>query len=291
MKAALIHDWLTGLRGGEKVLEVLCELLPRAPIYTLLYVPGSVSPSVEKHPIRTSWMNLLPGAGKFYRQLLPLMPAAARSLKVHDYDLVVAVSHCAAHGANVVRGGRFVAYYLTPMRYAWDQTESYFFGRETWDPRYRVLKALRPALRRWDRKAARRVNEPVAVSECVRRRLRRFYGRDAPVIHPPVDTDFYRPASVKREDFYLWVGALAAYKRIDLALEAFRRLGRRLVVIGTGQSGRWARRAAPRTSFFSDGVPTRSCASITAGAGLSFSRERKISESCPSKPRLAVVRS
>ncbi len=244
-RVAIVHDWLTGMRGGEKVLEVACDLFPDADIHTLLHRPGSVSPAIEKHRIIASRLNRLPLVGAYYRYFLPLFPAVAGRMRLDGYDLVIAISHCVAHGVAVSPRSRFVAYYLTPMRYAWDSADAYFPRRRLLDPRRGAWRLLRGRLRRWDRRAAGRVGEMLAACRNVRDRLLRCYGRDAAVIYPPVDTDSYRPHDVPREDFYLWVGALAPYKRIDLALAAFRGLDRRLVVIGSGQCERRARATAP----------------------------------------------
>jgi len=250
MKTALVHDWLTGMRGGEKVLELLCELLPGSDLYTLFYLPGRLTPRIEEHPIITSWLNRLPGIRHYYRYLLPLMPSAAQGLKLRGYDLVVAVSHCVAHGVDVAHDVRFVCYCLTPMRYIWDVEGTYLAGRFRRDLRYRLLRRLGAGFRHWDRKASQRVTEYVTTSRAVQDRVKRYYGRDAAIIHPPVDTDFFRPRAEPPGDFYLWVGALAPYKRIDLALKAFGRLGSRLVVIGDGQDLSWARRTAtPNVEF------------------------------------------
>ena len=245
MRCALVHDWLTGMRGGEKVLELLCEIFPDADLYTMVHVPGSVSPAIERRRIVTSWLNRIPFAGAGYRSLLPLMPRAAERMKVSGYDLVVATSHCVAHGVTVSPGSRFVCYCLTPMRYAWGMLETYA-ARRRWDVRTHVLRWLQPRLQRWDRRAAARVPEYVATCENVRQRIRDCYGRDAKVIYPPVDTAFFTPSENGRRESYLWVGALAPYKRVDLLLEAFRRLDRPLTVIGAGQDLAWARRHAPR---------------------------------------------
>jgi glycosyltransferase involved in cell wall biosynthesis len=249
MKTALVHDWLTGMRGGEKALELLAELLPDSDLYTLIHVPGSVSEIVEGRRLVTSWLNRLPGVGRYYRWLLPLMPHAAGRMKLEGYDLVVAVSHCVAHGVEVC-GGRFVTWCLTPMRYIWDTAEAYFPGRRRRDPRYAVLKRLAPLFRGWDRRAAARVDEYLAISRVVAGRVQRCYGRDAEVVYPPVETGFYRPTGEAREEFYLWAGALAPYKRFDLTLTAFARNRRRLVVIGEGQDLGWARRRAPENVTF-----------------------------------------
>jgi glycosyltransferase involved in cell wall biosynthesis len=245
MRTALVHDWLTGMRGGEKVLEVLCELLPGSDLYTMIHVPGSVSRRIEDRRIVTSGLNRLPGVQKYYRALLPLMPTAAERMRVSNYDLVVATSHCVAHGVTVSPGTRFVCYCLTPMRYAWGMLPAYA-ARRRWDPRMRALRRLQPRLKRWDRRAAARVPEYVAACENVRQRIHNCYGRDAAVIYPPVDTEFFRPSGNGRREGYLWVGALAPYKRVDLLLEAFRQLDRPVTVIGAGQDLAWARRHAPR---------------------------------------------
>ena len=250
MRTALVHDWLTGMRGGEKVLELLCEILPGSDLYTLIHTPGSVSEVIENRRVVSSWLNRLPGVANYYRYLLPLMPMAAHSLKLRGYDLVVAVSHCVAHGVDVPGDTRFVCYCLTPMRYIWDTLGAYFPGRRRRDTRYRVLRRLSSAFRRWDRAAAERVTEYISISDTIRERVRNCYGVDSPVIFPPVDTGFYNRVGAERTRAYLWVGALAPYKRIDIALEAFAELGSKFVVIGEGQDYSWARKNAPANVTF-----------------------------------------
>ena len=251
MRCALIHDWLTGIRGGERILELLCELLPQSEVHTLIHSRGSAVPGIGDRAVSTSWLNRFPGVRHYYRCLLPLMPFAARSLEVRGYDLVVATSHCVAHGAEVQECGRFVCCCFTPMRYAWDTQDAYFAGRKRLGIKRLAVKAISGQLRKWDYEAAQRVGEYVAISQTVQERIRRCYGRESTIIYPPVDTETYQP--VKKDgmgDFYLWVGALAPYKRIDLALEAFGTLDRRLVVIGDGQDARWAKKRAPENVTF-----------------------------------------
>jgi glycosyltransferase involved in cell wall biosynthesis len=245
MRTALVHDWLTGYRGGEKVLELLCDLLPDSDLYTVIHVPGSTSPRIEDRRIVSSWLSRLPGVRKYYRWLLPLMPSAAASLRLEGYDLVFAVSHSVAHGVAVAPGTRFIVYCNTPMRYAWRTADNYFPNGRRWDPRYWALRAIQPRLREWDRRAASRATEYISNSRNVARRVFECYGRKSEVIYPPVDTEYYRPMDLPRRDFYLWVGALAPYKRIDLAVDAFAELGRPLVVIGEGQDLRRARAKTP----------------------------------------------
>jgi glycosyltransferase involved in cell wall biosynthesis len=235
-RVVLVHDWLTGMRGGEKCLEVLCARWPRARLFTLLHRPGSVSPAIEGRPLRTTFLQLLPQVSRYYRYLLPLMPAATANWRLPPCDLVVSLSHCVAKAARPPRGVPHVCYCFTPMRYAWHLRDAYFAGR----PRVqaRLLDGLLEALRRWDRATAARVTHFVAISRTVQQRIAECYGRTSTVIYPPVDTDFFCPAPVRREDYYLAVSAFAPYKRLDLAIAACNRLGRRLVVIGSGGSGR-----------------------------------------------------
>jgi glycosyltransferase involved in cell wall biosynthesis len=248
-RVVLVHDWLTGMRGGEKCLEVLCRRWPAARLYTLLHHKGSVSPAIERLRPRTSFLNCLPGVHRYYRWLLPLMPAAAASWRLPPCDLVVSFSHCVAKAAHAPRGVPHVCYCFTPMRYAWHQRDAYFCGRVR-GLKARALGRLLKALRDWDRRTAEDVTHFVAISQTVRRRIADCYGRDSIVIYPPVDTDFYYPAAVQREDFYLVVSAFAPYKRLDLAIETCNRLRRPLVVIGSGQdAGRCKALAGPTVRF------------------------------------------
>ncbi len=233
-RVVLVHDWLTGMRGGEKCLEVACRRWPRARLYTLLHRRGAVSPAIERLRPRASFLQHLPGVHRYYRYLLPLMPAAAAAWRLPPCDLVVSFSHCVAKAARAPRGVPHVCYCFTPMRYAWHLRDAYFGGRIA-GLRARALALLLRRLRDWDRRTADGVSHFVAISQTVRRRIAECYGRDSAVIYPPVDTDFYCPAALPREDFYLAVSAFAPYKRIDLAIAACNRLGRRLVVIGSGQ--------------------------------------------------------
>jgi glycosyltransferase involved in cell wall biosynthesis len=249
-RVVLVHDWLTGMRGGEKCLEPLCRRWPAARLFTLLHKRGSVSPAIEHTRIRPSFLNRLPKVERYYRYLLPLMPFAA-GWRVTDADLVVSLSHAVAKSARPPRGVPHVCYCFTPMRYAWHMKESYFratslVGRL----KAKAIDALLSRIREWDQRTAERVTHFVGISNTVRDRIRDCYGRDAAVIYPPVDTDFYTPSGEPREDFYLVVSALAPYKRFDLAVEACRRLGRKLVVIGSGQEfAKLKATAGPHVAF------------------------------------------
>ena len=245
-RVVLVHDWLTGMRGGEKCLEPLARRYPAARLLTLLHRRGSVSVDIEAVAVRPSLLNRLPRVDRYYRYLLPAMPFAA-GWKVTDADLVVSLSHCVAKSARPPAGVPHVCYCFTPMRYAWHMREAYFRRRGL---KTRAIEFLLARIREWDRRTADRVTHFVAISRTVQERIRECYGRDSVVICPPVDTDFYTPAAVPREDFYLVVSALAPYKRFDLAVRACERLGRRLVVIGSGQDAKTLQAAAgPNVTF------------------------------------------
>jgi glycosyltransferase involved in cell wall biosynthesis len=233
MKVALVHDWLTGMRGGEKVLECLCEIWPEADLYTLLHVRGQVSPIIEQRRIVTSFVQRLPRAAEWYRYYLPLMPTAIEQFDLRSYDLVLSTSHCVAKGVIVPPHACHISYIHTPMRYVWDLFEEYFGAPRTGRLKRLVISFFANYLRMWDVTSAARVDEFIANSGHVRRRIQRYYARDAVVLHPPVDTARFTIRAP--EDFYLCVSALAPYKRLDLAVEACRRLGRKLKVVGTGQ--------------------------------------------------------
>ncbi len=234
LRVALVHDWLTGLRGGEKCLDVLCRAFPDATLHTLLHRKGSVNPTIESMAIRTSPLQHLPGIASHYRKLLPLMPAAARSWDVGDVDLVVSLSHCVAKSVRVPRGVPHVCYCFTPMRYAWEGRDAYLTSWKGRPIRRTAAGWLLNRLRTWDRATASRVSHFIAISETVRGRIQGCYGRDSRVIEPPVDTAFYSPKPVDREEFYLCVSALVPYKRMDHAVEVCSATNRPLVVIGSG---------------------------------------------------------
>jgi glycosyltransferase involved in cell wall biosynthesis len=252
-RVVLVHDWLTGMRGGEKCLEVLCRRWPRAQLFTLLHRPGSVSADIERLQRHTSLLDQLPGAHRYYRYLLPLMPAAAAGWRLPPCDLIVSFSHCVAKAVRQPRSRAalpHVCYCFTPMRYAWHQREAYFGAGRVDGLKARLLECLLGLLRSWDRRTADRVSHFLAISQTVQRRIAECYGRTSTVIYPPVDTDFYVPAAVPREGHYLAVSAFAPYKRLDLAIEACNRLGRALVIIGTGQDEARLRALAGPTVHF-----------------------------------------
>jgi glycosyltransferase involved in cell wall biosynthesis len=256
----LVHDWLTGMRGGEKCLEAACRRWPEAPLFTLLHHRGSVSSAIEDRPVRTSWLQSFPQVHRYYRYLLPLMPAAAASWRLPHCDLVLSFSHCVAKAVRPPRDAVHVCYCFTPMRYAWHMRDAYFSpppfpppaSGEGWvgGLSLEIRNCFLKWLRDWDRRTAARVSHFVAISRTVQQRIWECYGRASEVIYPPVDTDFFCPEPITRQGFYLVVSAFAPYKRVDLAIEACNRLKRELLIIGKGQAERQLRALAGPTIHF-----------------------------------------
>jgi glycosyltransferase involved in cell wall biosynthesis len=248
MKTAVIHDWLTGMRGGELVLEQILDLVPDPTIFTLFHFPGSVSARIERVPIVTSWLGRLPVTRGTYPYLLPLFASAVESLDLRGFDLVVSSSHCVAKGAIARGGARHLCYCHTPVRYAYDQFDAYFPPART--PAHALKKLLIGRLRRWDQCTAGRPDRYLANSTRVAERIRSAYGREAAVVFPPVDTEFFTPSDAGGEDFALCVGALVPYKRFDRAIEWSRRSGRALRIVGGGPEERRLRETAPSSVSF-----------------------------------------
>lgn len=264
MRVAIVHDWLTGMRGGERCLEALCELFPDATLYTLLHVPGSVSPAIERMRIRTSFLQRLGPFRRRFRALLPLFPLAVERFDLRGHDLVISSSHCVAKGALAPAGSRHVAYVYTPMRYVWDQAVAYADGAGWGRLRRAAAAPVAGRLRRWDAASSARVDEFVAISRHVAGRIRRCYGRDAAVIHPPVDAARFYPGEGEG-DYYLVVSALVPYKRVDLAVAACTRLGRPLKIVGAGPQARRLRRPAGPTVEFLGPCSDGEVAALYAG--------------------------
>ncbi|HEX6974381.1 MAG TPA: glycosyltransferase [Vicinamibacterales bacterium] len=248
---AILHDWLTGMRGGEKVLEAICELFPDAPIFTLVRVPGSVSPAIERHRIKTSPVQLIPGAGRLYRNFLPLYPAVVELFDLDGYDLVISSSHCAVKSAIRAGSATHVCYCHSPMRYAWDQFPEYFGPQQVGQFRSQLLRPVMAWLARWDASTAGRVDRFLANSQYVAGRIRRYYNRESTVVYPPVDTSFFTPSGQQdRGERFVIVSALVPYKRVDVAIEACRRIGAPLSVVGRGpEEARLRQIAGPGVEF------------------------------------------
>ncbi len=263
LRVALVHDWLVTMRGGERVLHELAAVFPGADLYTLVHEPGSVSLRLEALPIRTSLIDRVPGGRRHFRKLLPLLPWAIGRFHLTGYDLVLSSSHAVAKGVRVTDDACHVCYCHTPMRYVWDAVETYV-GRGL---RRTLAQPLVSALRRWDMatSAPDRVHAFIANSQHVAARIRRHYGRDARVVFPPVDTDLFRPSGRPDEGYYLLVGAFVPYKREDVAIEAFRELDRRLVIVGDGPCRQRLQRDAPRNVEFVGRLAHDRLAALYAG--------------------------
>jgi glycosyltransferase involved in cell wall biosynthesis len=247
-KVAIVHDWLIGMRGGEKVLESMLDIFAEADIFSLFFEPRHISEKIKSHNIFTSPLNKYAFIRNRHRHFLPLLPAAVESFPLRDYHLVISSSHCVAKGVIPGPDSLHICYIHSPMRYIWDQYESYF-GR---------LKGLKKSfikrqvskLRIWDVTSSARVDYFVANSNFVKQRVEKYYRRDAVVIHPPVDTDFFKPAESPREDYFLTVSALVPYKNNHLLVEAFNRLREPLVVVGAGpEEKRLKKMAGPNITF------------------------------------------
>ncbi len=248
IKVQLCHDWLSGMRGGERVLEILCDGFPDAPIYTLLSNPAALSDSIARHTIHTSWLQRVPGISRHYRSFLPLFPSAINSLTPGMADLLISTSHCVAKSLRPHPGALHISYCFTPMRYAWLFYEEYFGSNPA---KALLIKPILAQLRLWDRRTSKSVDRFVGISQHVRQRIRRCYDRDANVVYPPVNTHIWTPdPSVPKEDFDLIVSALVPYKRIDLAVQAYSLSGYPLKIVGVGgQLDRLKRMAADNISF------------------------------------------
>lgn len=253
MKLLFVHDWLTGMRGGERVLEVLLDLYPQSPIYTLFHVPGSVSAQIEKNIAGVSPLGKLPGVRKYYRELLPFFPYASRRLgrmieerlAREHFDAVVSISHCAAKNVlsevNLPPHVKHYCYCLTPMRYIWDQYDAYFGGK-TLEP---LIRQVAKNLRVWDVHGATTVDRFAGISNFVCSRILNVYGEPAETIYPPVRTSWIAPRNkAEHGEGFLCVNALVPYKNVDVIIETFNRNGLPLTIVGRGPESRQLRRLA-----------------------------------------------
>ena len=249
-RVALVHDWLTGMRGGERALEAICELFPDATRFALLHVQGSVSGTIEARSIRTSFIQWLPGAHRYHRLLLPLFPVAVEHFDLDDFDLIISTSHCVAKSVVPPARTPHLCYCFTPMRYAWDQFDAYFGPDRVGTGVTRMFRWGLSAMARWDVATAGRVTRYVAISQYVAGRIRRYYNRGASVVYPPVDTAFFRPRGEPPAASLLIVSALVPYKRVDLAIRACALAGAPLRIVGTGpELARLRAMAGPNVEF------------------------------------------
>ncbi len=255
LRVAIIHYWLVGMRGGEKVLESLCRMFPDADIFTHVYVPGQISPVITRHKVRTTSIARLPLASRMYQKYLPLMPRALEGLDLRGYDLVISSEAGPAKGVIAPPDALHLCYCHSPMRYIWDQYHVYreqsgFMTRQ-------FMSLVAPRLRLWDAVSAARVDGFVANSAHVAKRIEKYWRRPAEVVFPPVAVEEFAPvAAGERGGFYLWAGELASYKRPDIAIDAFTRMGKPLFVIGgPGKAEKALKRRAGKNVRFLGRVP------------------------------------
>jgi glycosyltransferase involved in cell wall biosynthesis len=245
VRCAIVHYWLLGMRGGEKVVESLCELFPGADIFTLFYEPDRVSSFLRSHKITTSFLNPF---RRYYRSLLPLMPIALEHMDLRDYDLVISSESGPAKGILTSSRTRHICYCHSPMRYLWDLYPAYLhdWTRAAW--KRALIAPISSYLRLWDYASAARVDHFVANSRNVQRRIWKAYRRPSDVVYPPVaiETCYSHPA----EDYYLVVSELVPYKRVEDAVRCVAGMKRRLKIVGDGpEFGRLRKLAGPETEF------------------------------------------
>ncbi|MCJ2017264.1 glycosyltransferase [Methylobacterium sp. E-065] len=246
MKVAIVHYWLVGMRGGEKVVEALCNMYPNADIFTHVYDPAAISPTIKAHQIKTSFIGRLPFSVAKYKSYLPLMPMALEQLDLRGYDLVISSESGPAKGIIPPSASTHICYCHSPMRYVWNMFHDY--RERTGFINRLVMPPAAHYIRNWDAISANRVHEFVANSATVARRIETYYRRQATVVYPPVDTAAFSIVPDQEiGDFYLMVGELVRYKRPELAVEAFNRLQKPLVVIGGGEMLRELRSLAGPT--------------------------------------------
>ena len=234
MKVAIVHYWLVTMRGGEKVLEALCELFPEADIFTNVYAPEHISDTIKKHNVYTTKINKWPMAKKMYQKYMPFMPNALMDLDLTSYDLVISSESGPAKGVVPAPFAFHVCYCHTPMRYLWDMYHEYF--RKSNPIVKFFMKKMIPNLRKWDVTSSNLVDHFIANSHYVAARIQRYYNRKADVIYPPCNIEKFLPIKRKPEDFYLFFGQLVGYKRADLAIESCIKANKKIVVIGDGKS-------------------------------------------------------
>ena len=265
MRVALVHDWLTGMRGGEAVLTEIARFFPDAPIFTLIHRRGSISGELARHPIITSSLQRISLGGRFHRTLLTLMPEAVAGFDLRGFDLVISSSHCVAKGVIPSPGAVHVCYCHTPMRYLWDQRDEYL--RRLAAPLRPFVRARLERLRTWDVVSAARVDHFVANSQLVARRIQHYWRREAEVIPPPVDTEFFLPGGQHGPQL-LMVAALVPYKRVEVGMQVAERLRRPLHIIGEGPLRRSLERRASRYVRFLGRVSAERLRDEYRGAAL-----------------------
>lgn len=253
MKVAIIHDWLTGMRGGEVVLDSLLKAYPSADLFTLFYNKGKLNARIEDRKIITAFTDNLPFKERFYRYYLPLFPTAIESLDLKGYDVIISSSHCVAKGVIPHPNTFHMSYIHSPMRYVWDMYYDYFPKKSGF--KFLAYQMISNYLRTWDSASSNRVDHFTCNSDFVGKRIQKYYRRDYQVIYPPCVSTNFRVQDYSKEDFYLIVSAFAPYKRLDIAIEAFRKNGRKLVLIGGGQDEAKLTKNLPSNIIWKKGLP------------------------------------
>jgi glycosyltransferase involved in cell wall biosynthesis len=265
VKVAIVHYWLILRRGGERVVEALCELYPQADLFTNIYKPAPFARTLAGHRVRTTFINRLPGAAQLRKFYLPLMPIALKQLDLRGYDLVISSESAPAKGIVVSPDALHVCYCHSPMRYVWDLYPLYLAQS---DPLTRLgMRLLTPYLRRWDQASAQRPNFIVANSRHTRRRVEKYWRREAEVVPPPVDVQRFAAvgAMTTPGDYYLYAGEVEGYKRVDIAVAAFNRLGLPLLIVGAGHELKALRRQSGRNITFLGWVGDDEFVRVVAG--------------------------
>jgi glycosyltransferase involved in cell wall biosynthesis len=240
-RIAIVHDRLNVRGGGERVVEEIARLYPKAPIYTLIYDANQFRGSeIAKHTIRTSFIDRLPQAAARHRYYIPLMPLAIEGLELDRFDIIISSSAAFAHGVRTRPDQLHISYIHSPMRYAWHQYKQHVSQLGFGSPPMRLLLAY---LRRWDRAASHRATHMLANSHWTSEAITKAFERDSTVIYPPVHVERFSPTNM-RGDYYLTASRLVPYKRVDLIVRAFSRLGLPLVVIGDGPEEKQVKRNA-----------------------------------------------
>lgn len=240
MKVAVVHYWLTSMRGGEKMLEAILELFPDADVYTHVYNKKNISATINRHNIYTSSINRLPFASKLYKMYMPLMPRALQEFNLQEYDLVISSEAGPAKGVVVNPLAFHLCYCHSPMRYIWELYHEYLNGASFF---FRVfMKLLVPYLRVWDVISANLVDRFITNSEYTAKRIKRYYNRDAEVVFGPVPIEKYEGVKRDIKDYYLVLGQISENKRVDIAMDACAALGKKLIIAGGGSTKKFKKR-------------------------------------------------
>ena len=252
-KVAIIHDWLVNYGGAERVVEAFLEIYPEADVYTLVYDEEKMGKTFCKEKVKTTFIQKFPKATKIYTKLLPFMPYAFEELDLSEYDLVISSSSCCAKGVITGPNTKHISYVHSPMRYAWDLYHDYK-NRSGKMTRF-FMSIFMKSLREWDYTSSQRIDVILANSNYVAKRIKKFWNRESQVVYPPVDIDRLSPNGKEAEDFYVVFSRFVPYKRIDLAIEACKKLNKKLIVIGDGEQREYLKSLGNENTIFTGRIP------------------------------------